>query len=115
MQRGKPPLDSLRRDGLNITISKKWYYIGFKSSFASRQCHRLPIMLIALEEQPAEIVKLALLRRDQLMTATRFHLPNHLSRSRACFGYAHFTVMANGFAETPPPMLERNAKNPSLL
>ena len=33
----------------------------------------------------------------------------------ARFGYAHFTVMANGFAETPPPMLERNAKNLSLL
>ena len=71
--------------------------------------------VLALEEQPAKIVNPAHLRRDQLMTATRFHLTNHLSRSSACFGYAHFTVMANGFAETPPPMLERNAKNPSLL
>jgi len=72
-------------------------------------------MLIALEEQPAEIVKLALLRRDQLMTATRFHLPNYLSRNRARLGYAHFTVMANGFAEALPPMSESNAKNPILI
>jgi hypothetical protein len=83
----------------------------FVMLLATGQSHRLPIMAIACEEQPAKILKLALLWRDQFVTATCFHIRNNLGRNRTRFGRTHVTVMANVFAETPPFMYESNSEN----
>jgi len=58
----------------SLTI-EPWQQIVVKDALATSKCHRFPIMTIAFEEQLAEIVKPALLWRDQFMTATRFTSP----------------------------------------